>query len=143
MFNLIYRDGARENAGHYETREKVNKNQNMRCGQVVVKSTEYKLTNDVSQFPETITEAFLVCADSPAGEKYVVVMRITHDMIFAVPIAEDVVESAVTQDGYFGIEVDDDGDQSIKYGGSGLVGFAREYGDLKAGDIVEVRFAVR
>ena len=35
MFNLIYRDGARENAGRYETLEKASAETAFECGQVV------------------------------------------------------------------------------------------------------------
>ena len=80
MFNLIYRDGARENAGRYETLEKVSREAAFACGQLV------ELSSGKATTVTTTGKVYgVVAADSPTGETEVVVLKVEHDMIFSAP----------------------------------------------------------
>ena len=91
MFNLIYRDGARENAGRYETLEKVSADTAFACGQAVALSG-----GKASEATNTTKPYGIVAADSPAGESEVVVLKVEHDMIFSAPttVTSDLVKGA-------------------------------------------------
>ena len=77
MFNLVYRDGAPENAGHYEAFKK-EKNEALYTGQLV------SVTTDTAAVYESGTPYGVVARDARDGEDEVVVLRITKDMIFRV-----------------------------------------------------------
>lgn len=78
MFNLIYRDGARENAGRYETLEKADASAKLECGTAVELSG--------GKAAEATDAVYgIVAADSSEGESSVVVLKVEHDMVFAVP----------------------------------------------------------
>ena len=80
MFNLIYRDGTRENAGRYETLEKASASTAFECGQAVALSG-----GKASEATGAVTPYGIVAADSPADEGTVVVLKVEHDMVFSVP----------------------------------------------------------
>lgn len=76
MFNLIYRDGAPENAGHYKGFQKDAKATVMSVGELV------SVTNGVASKYESGKPYGVVSRDSGADEDEVAVLRITDDMIF-------------------------------------------------------------
>ena len=77
MFNLVYRDGAPENAGHYEAFKK-DVDAALYTGQLV------SVTTDTAAVYESGTPYGVVARDAGKGEDEVVVLRITDDMIFRV-----------------------------------------------------------
>jgi len=128
MFNLIYRDGTRENAGRYETLDKVSAATAFECGQAVELSGG-KATEAVgAKKPYGI-----VAADSPAGEAVVVVLKVEHDMVFSVPsgvsglVKGDIC--ALAAGGVLGAKGENDGATIVNVCGA-----------AEAGDRVEVRF---
>ena len=78
MFNLIYRDGAPENTGHYEVFEKTDGSGSaLAVGQLV------SVANGIAS-KYTVGKPYGVVAISAAdGEDSVAVLRITDDMIFS------------------------------------------------------------
>lgn len=84
MFNLVYRDGAPENAGHYEVFKKT-VDEALYTGQLV------SVTTDTAAVYESGTPYGVVARDAGDGEDEVVVLRITKDMIFRVGAGGDPV----------------------------------------------------
>ena len=84
MFNLVYRDGAPENAGHYEAFKK-DVDEALYTGQLV------SVTTDTAAVYESGTPYGVVARDAGEGEDEVVVLRITDDMIFRVGAGGDPV----------------------------------------------------
>ena len=129
MFNLIYRDGARENAGRYETLEKVSADTAFACGQAVALSG-----GKASEATNTTKPYGIVAADSPAGESEVVVLKVEHDMVFSVPANVDPKGFAkgdkctIVAGGKLGAE------------GAGPAAIVNACGAQNVGDRVEVRF---
>ncbi len=76
MFNLILRDGAPENAGHYEGIETVNAN--LKVGQAVhIASGKAVLATGDSPIYGIVSE--------PTKDGVVTVLKVTPDMIFKCP----------------------------------------------------------
>ena len=79
MFNLIYRDGAPENAGHYEGFQKDAKATVMSVGELV------SVTNGVASKYDASGKPYgVVARASGKDEEDVAVLRITDDMIFRI-----------------------------------------------------------
>lgn len=79
MFNLIYRDGAPENAGHYEGFQKDDKATVMSVGELV------SVTNGVASKYDASSKPYgVVARASGKDEEDVAVLRITDDMIFRI-----------------------------------------------------------
>jgi hypothetical protein len=79
MFNLIYRDGAPENTGHYEVFEK-----NDGSGSALAVGQLVSVTNGIASKYDASGKPYGVVAISAAdGEDSVAVLRITDDMIFS------------------------------------------------------------
>ena len=79
MFNLIYRDGAPENAGHYEViRKNKGSGSALAVGQLVSVSECVASKYDKSGKPYGV-----VAISAADGEDSVAVLRITDDMIFS------------------------------------------------------------
>ena len=76
MFNLIYRDGAPENAGHYEGFQKDAKATVMSVGELV------SVKNGVASKYANGMPYGVVARASGKDEEDVAVLRITDDMIF-------------------------------------------------------------
>ena len=77
MFNLIYRDGAPENAGHYEGFQKDAKATVMSVGELV------SVTNGIARKYANGKPYGVVARASGKDEEEVAVLRITDDMIFS------------------------------------------------------------
>ena len=126
MFNLIYRDGTRENAGRYETLEKKAASTAFECGQAVELSEGKAVA--------TTGKAYgIVAADSPAGEGAVVVLKVENDMVFSVPTT---VVTGLVKGAKFAITADKLGAASE----SGAATIVDVCGATNVGDRVEVRF---
>ena len=79
MFNLIYRDGAPENAGHYKGFQKDAKATVMSVGELV------SVTNGVASKYDASGKPYgVVARASGKDEEDVAVLRITDDMIFRI-----------------------------------------------------------
>ena len=83
MFNLIYRDGAPENAGHYEGFQKDAKATVMSVGELV------SVTNGVASKYASGNPYGVVARASGDDEEDVAVLRITGDMIFRADAGSD------------------------------------------------------
>ena len=78
MFNLIYRDGAPENAGHYEVFRKNNGSGSaLAVGQLV------SVSEGIASKYESGKPYGVVAISAADGEDSVAVLRITDDMIFS------------------------------------------------------------
>lgn len=78
MFNLIYRDGAPENTGHYEVFEKTaGSGKALAVGQLV------SVANGLASKYESGKPYGIVAISAADGEDSVAVLRITDDMIFS------------------------------------------------------------
>ena len=131
MFNLIYRDGARENAGRYETLKKDEASTAFECGQAV------ELNADGEAIATEGKAYGIVAADSPAGENAVVVLKVEHDMVFSVPTT---TVASLAKGAKFAIAtVNDNGKLGAK-SDTGAATIVDICGATKAGDRVEVRF---
>lgn len=79
MFNLIYRDGAPENAGHYEVLKK-----NDGSGSALAVGQLVSISEGIAKKYDKSGKPYGVVAISAAdGEDSVAVLRITDDMIFS------------------------------------------------------------
>ena len=84
MYNLIYRDGAPENTGHYEVFEKIaGSGKALTVGQLV------SVTNGIASEYESGKPYGVVAINAADGEDAVAVLRITDDMIFSAPLTGD------------------------------------------------------
>lgn len=130
MFNLIYRDGAPENTGHYEVFDKTKGS-----GTALAVGRLVSVVNGIAS--EYVGgEPYGVVAISAAdGDDIVAVLRITNDMIFEVGMAKDPVKKydvggrytvastgvvEENEDGYFYVsEIISNGDTvgGTRYGG--------------------------
>lgn len=77
MFNLIYRDGAPENTGHYEVFEKATgSGKGLKAGMLV------NVANGTASAYASGAPHGVVAIEAADGEDAVTVLRITDDMIF-------------------------------------------------------------
>lgn len=84
MFNLIYRDGAPENTGHYEVFEK-----NDGSGSALAVGQLVGVANGIAS-KYSIGKPYGIVAISAAdGEDSVAVLKITDDMIFSASLTGD------------------------------------------------------
>ncbi|MBE6584864.1 MAG: hypothetical protein E7649_07850 [Ruminococcaceae bacterium] len=130
MFNLIYRDGARENAGRYETLEKNAASTAFECGQAV----------ELSEGKAVVTTGKvygIVAADSPAGEGAVVVLKVEHDMVFSVPTTD---VTGLVKGAKFAIATGSDNGKLGAKSETGAATIVDVCGATNVGDRVEVRF---
>ena len=130
MFNLIYRDGTRENAGRYETLEKNAPATAFECGQAVALSGGKAVA-------ATTTVYGIVAADSPAGETAVVVLKVEHDMVFSVPTTDI---SNLVKGAKFAIGTGAENGKLGSKSDSGAATIVDTCGAAQAGARVEVRF---
>ena len=132
MFNLIYRDGARENAGRYETLEKASAETALECG------TAIKLAGGKASEAGASDAVYgIVAADSPAGEGAVVVLKVEHDMVFSVPTT---TVAGLAKGAKFAIATGNDIGKLGVASESGAATIVDACGATEAGDRVEVRF---
>jgi hypothetical protein len=140
MFNLIYRDGAPENAGHYEC-VKTDGVTEYKLGQAVC------LDDGVAKLCGGATNAEKVygIVTEPAGkdDENVVVLKVEKDMIFKCPITGSAVASA-HKGMKLAISAEDYGSvvSAASSLGDGYIGavVAEVLDAAKAGDLIEVRF---
>ena len=84
MFNLIYRDGAPENTGHYEVFEK-----NDGSGSALAVGQLVSVANGVASKYASGKPYGVVAISAADGEDSVAVLRITDDMIFSASLTGD------------------------------------------------------
>ena len=140
MFNLIYRDGAPENAGHYES-VKTDGATEYKLGQAIC------LENGVAKPCGGATNASKVygIVSEPAGaeDDVVVVLKVEGDMIFKCPVTGTAIAS-VHKGMKLAIGTEDYGSvisaaATLDDGKIGAV-VAEVLDAAKAGDLIEVRF---
>ncbi|MBP3376195.1 MAG: hypothetical protein J6L83_05475 [Clostridia bacterium] len=101
MFKLIYRDGAPENAGHYEVIDKA-AGTALAVGRLVKVSGGVASAYDGSG-DETLPPYGVVAINAAANEDEVTVLKITQDMIFRAEFVGSTVSPTLNVGGVYGI----------------------------------------
>ena len=126
MFNLIYRDGAPEAAGHYEGLEtdaelKVGQAVSLSSGKAVLASEDVKVYGIVTE---------------PTSNGTVTVLKVERDMIFKCPVSEAPTSL------YKGsrVTLNDGGGVTATAAANNGATVVDKLDAIKAGDTIEVRF---
>jgi hypothetical protein len=123
MFNLIYRDGAPENTGHYE---KFTTGADLMVGQLV------SVSGGAASAYKAGDKPYGIVAASAAANEDVAVLKITDDMIFRAPLTT----GSAKKQGQIAISVNG-------VGGTASGNYAFEVTNVVSSKVVEGRFITK